>query len=56
MEQRWWNSGTSEGGLVEHLMVQQRNRGGETVEHRRWSIRTPNGGTVEHVMVERRNI
>ena len=56
MEKRWWNSGTSEGGLVEHLMVEQRNRGGETVEHRWWSIRTPNGGTVEHVMVERRNI
>ena len=74
MEQRWWNSGTSDGGRVEHtveqsnrggkqlnidggtlehLMVEQCNRGGETVEHRWWNIRTPDGGTVEHLMVER---
>ena len=55
-EQRWWNSGTSDGGTVEHLMVEQRNRGGETVEHRWWNIRTPDGGTVEHLMVEQWNI
>ena len=25
VEQRWWNSGQSDGGTVEHLMVEQRN-------------------------------
>ena len=42
-----------DGGTLEHLMVEQCNRGGETVEHRWWNIRTPDGGTVEHLMVER---
>ena len=68
MEQRWWNSGldnveqqiiwywnrrTSDGGTVEHLMLEQRNRSGETLEHRGWNIKTPDGGTVKHLMVER---
>ena len=41
-----------DGGTVKHLMVEQRNRSSERVEHRWWNIRTPNGGTVEHPIVE----
>jgi len=33
----WWNSGRSEGGTVEYLMVDSK---------------TSDGGTVEHLMVE----
>ena len=40
-----WNSGTSAGGTAEHLMVEQWNREGRTVEHHE-------GGTVEQLMVE----
>ena len=36
-------------------MVEQRNRGGETLEHRGWNITTPDGGTVKHLMVEQWN-
>ena len=56
MEQQiiwYWNRRTSDGGTVEHLMLEQRNRSGETLEHRGWNIKTPDGGTVKHLMVER---
>ena len=32
MERRRWNSRTCDGGTVEHLMMEQWNRDGETVE------------------------
>ena len=32
VKQRRWNSDTFDGGTVEHLMVEQRNRSGERVE------------------------
>ena len=38
------------------MMMEQRNRGGETVEHSWSNITTRDGGTVEHLMVERWNI
>ena len=41
VEQRWWNSGTSDGGTVDHLMVEQSTE--------KWNR---DGGTVEHVMME----
>ena len=56
MEQRWENSGTSDGGTVEHVMVEQWNRDGGTVEHRWWNSGTSDGGTVDHLMVEQWNI
>ena len=53
MEYRVWNIRTPDGGTVEPLMLEQRNRGGETVGYRWWNIRTPDGGTVKNLMVER---
>ena len=41
MEERLWNSRTSDGKIVEHIMVEQWNR---------------EGGTVEHLVVEHCNI
>ena len=41
---------------MDHLMKEQRNRNGETVEHRWWNVRTPVGRKVEHLMVEQWNI
>ena len=38
----WWNSGTSDGGTVEYLMVEQWNR----------DCGTSDGETVEPLMVE----
>ena len=32
--QKWWNSGASDGGTVEHLMVELSNRDGGSVEQR----------------------
>ena len=46
VEQKLWNSGTSTGETVEHLMVEKLNRHGETVS------RSSDGGTLEHLMVE----
>ena len=37
MEQKWWNNGTSDGGTVQHLIVELWNRHNETVELRRWT-------------------
>ena len=42
MKQSWYNSRTSHGGTVEHVMVEQWNRDGGT-----WY-----DGTVEYVMME----
>ena len=47
VEQRSWNSRTSDGGKVEHLMVEQLNRDGPTGEHLRVEQRKNHGGTVE---------
>jgi len=33
VKQSWYNSRTSHGGTVEHVMVEQWNRDGGTVEH-----------------------
>ena len=54
----WWNSRTSDGGAVEHLMVEQSNRDGATVKHLMMDrdIGTSDGGTVERLMVEEWNI
>ena len=46
---RWWNSGQSDGGTVEHLMVEEWNRDGGRVEQRRWKSGTSDCGTVEHL-------
>ena len=49
---RWWNSRTSNGGTVEHPMVEEWNRDGGTLDHlivQQWKR---DGGTVERVMVE----
>ena len=45
MELRLCNSRTSDGGTVEHLMVQQWNISS-------WNIRTSNGANVEHLMMD----
>ena len=54
-EQRWWNSGASDGGTVEHLMVELSNRDGGSVEQRWWNSGTSNSVTVEHLMMEQSN-
>ena len=48
VEQRQWNSQTSDGGTVEHLTVEQWN----LMEQRRWNSKISDGWTVELVMVE----
>ena len=45
MELRLCNSRTSDGGIVEHLMVQQWNISS-------WNIRTSDGANVEHLMMD----
>ena len=47
VEQRWWNSGISDGGTVEHVTVEKWNRDGGTVEQRWWNSGPAEGGTVE---------
>ena len=36
----WWNSGTSDGGRGEHLMVEERKNDGGRVEQRSWNSGT----------------
>ena len=36
-------------------MLEEGNRGGETLEQRWWNIRTPDGRKEEHLMVEQWN-
>ena len=55
MEQRWWNSRTCDGGTVEHVMVEQGNRNGGTVEQRWWNSGPAEGGTVDQLKVEQLN-
>ena len=47
MEQRWWNSGTCDGGTVEHLTMEQWNNHDGTVEHLMVEQCNRDGGTVE---------
>ena len=47
VEQRWYNSQTSDGGTVQHLMVESAISNGGTVEQMWWKSRTSDGGTVE---------
>ena len=54
VEQRWWNSGTSDGGTMKDMMLEQWNRDGGTVEHLMVEQRNRVGETVEHV-VEHQN-
>ena len=61
MKQSWYNSRTSHGGTVEHVMVGQWNRDGETwydgnVGQSWWYSGTSNGKTVELLMEEECNI
>ena len=46
----------SDGGTVEHLMVEQWNNHGGTVEHSMVEQWKKDGETVEHLMVEQYNI
>ena len=43
----WWNSRTSHKGTVEHVMLEQWNRDGGTVQQRWWNSGPADGGTVE---------
>ena len=57
MVEQWKRySGTSDGGTVKRLIVEQSNRDGGSVEQRWWIRGTSDGGTVEHLMVEQWNI
>ena len=47
MEQRWWNSGTCDGGTAEHLTMEQWNNHDGTVEHLKVEPCNRDGGTVE---------
>ena len=51
MEQRWWNSGTSDGGTAEHLTMEQWNNYDGTVEHLMVEWWNRDGGTVKYLMV-----
>ena len=60
MKQSWYNSRTSHGGTVEHVMVEQWNRDGGTwydgtVEHVMMETWGNHGGTVEHLIVKQWN-
>ena len=67
MEERWWKSGTSHGGTVEHLireqwnmlcwnsgteMVEQGNRDGGAVDQLTVEQLNNHGETAEHLMLE----
>ena len=58
MEQSLLNSGTSDGGTVEHLTEEQRlwNRDNGTVDHLMVEQLNNHGGTLEHLMVEQWNV
>ena len=45
----WWNSRTSYGGTVEHLMIKHWNRDGGTAQHNWRNSRSSDGGTVKQI-------
>ena len=50
----FWNSATFDNGTVEHVMVEQCNLGGGTVDLRWWKSERSDYGTVEQSWLEKR--
>ena len=50
-----WNTKTSHGGTVEHVVVESGTSGDGTEKQRWWNSGTSQGGPVQHLMQEQWN-